>query len=150
MTQYSVVFSELMEQVFSRLEYFAGKNSSNSSEYFTFTPCKADIPLFHSLLLEAAGWIVCNLPTKAASFSLEADTLTFTFFSNAGYDKIADTTIQTVLQKAIICKTFHLWLTLTGHPQNTKWEEKALQLSQLISSKVFMHPRLRCRPLPPL
>ena len=145
-------FSELLEAVISRLQYFAAKRSTNKEEYFCFTACKADLPMLRQLALECLAEISSSLGWYSSGFYLRNDSLIFTVKTKKGCvvteEKVLE--MSTLLRLLLINAIIFRWLLLAGCSEGDGWKVCFNTILQIFSEHLSRSLPVCLRALHPL
>lgn len=142
---------EIIKEVYRRLSYISGKRASGADDYFRFSPCEADIPLFLRLADEAVALIVGRLGTLCSSSSISHNTFSFNIVCRevtvSGED-IGFHPVAISLFGSIVCRIVYLWLRISGFDSHPEWDAAAEAELSLLMSTLNARNRSPLKPRP--
>lgn len=119
-------FSELIENVKSRIRYIVGKRAGDKEFYHTHTACEADTALLLSLADETLTWLHMGLGIHSGGFSIDMDSLRFLLRTASeewekDYEKALAAILLALLRDGIIYR----WFLISGLKEADWFREKA-------------------------
>lgn len=146
MTEIRIIYSELLENIISRLAYYSGKRAGNKEEYHRYAPCSADKDLLRELTVEAAAVLSMGLGHRSGGYEISSDNIKFRF-------DIGDTDIsapEELVREVMSTNVILGWLQLTGAPDISYWQKLAIEKMELLRDLTHFGDSLISRRLPPL
>ena len=130
MTEIEFGFTELFDYVKVLLQYLAGKNGKTSEEYFRFTVCDADLPLFTELLEESLLWLSLCVRRFWGGSAVNANLITICLNVNSVKKEQLPSTeeLGRILRDILAFRIIYLWMRIAGWSDFSFWDDKALGL----------------------
>ena len=123
-------FTELFDYVKGLLQYLAGKNGKTTEEYFRFTVCYADLPLFSELLGESMVWISLRIRRLRGGSAVDKDLITVCLNVDSKKEEQLPSAkeLHRMVRDVLAFRMIFLWMKIAGWSDFSFWEDKAVSL----------------------